>query len=887
LIKTSDTGINFSHLQAQACAVEQWVKLVSIKIPSFLQPSIQVITDFFNSLKPWPRLRTLRYLDLLFLTTVAALLFYLAANMIWIQQSAERWANLVLSLPIAGQYFLPFALGLGLVYLLRWFGCEHQNHKWIDCWMFPSCYISGLFLSAGVIGSYHSDFIWLDVNHRYGLGVSLACFFIGIWAEDFITAFKINKTPKTASDNSIVTDLTKLPEEQQVAKILDWVQEEKPSRKLDLFGAQAYADKISQRLEKAAKDNFSLTQAIIGPFGVGKSTIIQHTINKITESNHKWIIVKVDAWGASGSNIASIILKKVINTLSEHFDISALRSLPEQYLDSLNAAKQPHIMAMVAALRDNEPAKNKLEKLDVFLETVDRRLLIVIEDVDRHDEAEKHCNALASLLDNLRALKRTSFILAVGFGAGYDEILQRICLYHDHIRPITDKLLVKVVDTFFKRLKNNREITYIGNECLVTPHDVDYHAHDKLLILTSLIQTPRELKNILRRTQDVWSGSNLAGEVDLEELFILNAIYYINSSCFEMIFNCAINNKLPSQEIEKIEDENLRELLKHLFSSMYNKPQSINIKVNYVGYVFFRRCLFEKIEQDINKRDQSIIIALRKLEQCKLTQSDNRTLSAIEQIGHLCSDPFTLDRLNCLNKVISTDKNISETTLKIFHAFILNIKKPNKTTKEEIECIQSIEGIIGRLGGLLQNNTSFSMIEYVAKSIIPHLLEINLPLSLIAIEWLGSAAGNSLKKDIYAYAKTEFKEIVNNSEKLYRLLANSPSGDMLSARFLFSNQLGGIDEEHITWLLSLVIDIKEFDTKLAFNQLFNLIESLCSHYTKSFNEDNMAAKNVLQLFGNRVDDAKMLMDEYIETKDSSDRETANRIRGIFALSVQI
>jgi hypothetical protein len=884
LIKTTDAGINFSHLQAQACAVEQWVKLVSIKIPSFLQPSIQVITDFFNSLKPWPRLRTLRYLDLFFLTTVAALLFYLAANMIWVQQYAELWANLVLSLPIAGQCFLPFALGLGLVYLLRWFGSEHQNHKSIDFLKYPSCYISGLFLSAGIIGYYHSDFIWLDINNIYGLGVSLACFFIGIWAEDFITAFKINKTPKTASDNSIATDLTKLSEDEQVAKILEWVQEEKPSSNLDLFGAQAYADKISQRLENAAKDNFSLTQAIIGPFGVGKSTIIQHTINKITESNHKWVIVKVDAWGASGSNIASIILKKVINNLSEHFDMAALRSLPEQYMDSLNAAKQPHIMAMVAALRDNEPAKNKLERLDAFLETVDRRLLIVIEDVDRHDEAEKHCNALASLLDNLRSLKRTSFILAVGFGAGYDEILQRVFLYRDYIRPITDDFLVLVVEAFFKRLRDKKEITYIGNEHLVKTHNVDYHAHDKLLILTSLIQTPRELKNILRRTQDAWSGSELAGEVDLEELFILNAIRYINPNCFEMIFNCATNNKPPSQEIESIEDENLRELLKYLFSSMYSKPQSININVACNGYMFFRRCLFETIDQDINERDQSIMIALRELEQCGLTQSDNRTIRIIEQIGHLCSDPFTFDRLIFLNEAIYTNNNHSEVTLKIFHAFMLSSHKTNKIPEAEIAHLQLISDKLNKLGELLQNNLSFSMIEQVAKSVIPRLLGINLHLSLIAIKWLDNAAGNSRKKDIYAYAKTELKAIANNSEQLHKLLSNSPVGDMLCARLSQSRKLNLTDEDDITWLLGLVLDIKDLDASLAFNQLFNLVESLYSHYAKSFNEDNMAAKNVLQLLGNRVDDAKMLMDEYIETKDSSDGKTANRIRGIFALS---
>lgn len=61
-----------------------------------------------------------------------------------------------------------------------------------------------------------------------------------------------------------------------------------------------------------------------------------------------------------------------------------------------------------------------------------------------------------------------------------------------------------------------------------------------------------------------------------------------------------------------------------------------------------------------------------------------------------------------------------------------------------------------------------------------------------------------------------------------------------------------------------------------------LLDPLYTHYAKSFNEDNMAASKVLQLLGDRVDDAKMLMDKYIETKDSSDRETANRIREIFA-----
>lgn len=857
------------------------------KIFPYLQQRKKKITDCFNELKPWPKRRTLRYLDLLFLTAVAALLFYLAANITWVQQYAELWANLVLSLPIAGQCFLPFALGLGLVHLLRWFVCDHQNHKSIDFLKYPSCYISGLFLSTGIIGYYYSDFIWLDINNIYGLGVSLACFFIGIWAEDFITAFKINKTPKTASDNSIVTDLTKLSEDEQVAKILEWVQEEKPSSNLDLFGAQAYADKISQRLENAAKDNFSLTQAIIGPFGVGKSTIIQHTINKITESNHKWVIVKVDAWGASGSNIASIILKKVINNLSEHFDMAALRSLPEQYMDSLNAAKQPHIMAMVAALRDNEPAKNKLERLDAFLETVDRRLLIVIEDVDRHDEAEKHCNALASLLDNLRSLKRTSFILAVGFGAGYDEILQRVCLYRDYIRPITNDFLVQVVIAFFKRLRDNKEITHIGNECLVKFHDVDYDAHDKLLTLTSLIQTPRELKNILRRTQDAWS--KLAGEVDLEELFILNAIRYINNGCFEMIFNHATNNKIPSSENidSTTKDENLASLLKHLFlsgSDSLTKPQSITLTAPYRVYTFFRRCVFETIEQNKQDRDQSIILALHELTQCELTQSDGRTHKLINQIGHLCLDLFTFNRLICLNKAINTNENHQEITLKIFHTFMLSIQKNNKTSEKEIENLQLISYRINALSESIKNKKSFIVIEYIAKSIIPHLLGINLYLSSVAIKWLCDATEHSCEEKIRAYAKTEFKSIINNSEQLHNLLTESPDGDMLSTRFLFFNQLDDIDEEYITWFLSLVIDIKEFDAKLAFNQLFNLIKSLYSHYTKSFNEDDMAAKNVLQLFGNRVDDAKMLMDEYIETKDSSDRETANRIRGIFALS---
>lgn len=842
----------------------------------------QKIVDNYSELKPWPRLRTLRYLDLLFLTVVAGLLFYLVANIDWVQIQAEKWAGLVLSLPIAGQCFLPFVFGLGLVYLLRWFGCEHQNHKWIDFWKYPSCYISGLFFSASIIGHYHSDFIWLDINNKYGLGTSLFCFFIGIWAEDIIAAFKNNPPSNSVSDKSIVTDLTKLSEEQRVEKILEWVQEEKPSRNLDLFGAQAYADKISQRLNDAANSNSSLTQAIIGPFGVGKSTIIQHTINKTTESDKKWIIVKVDAWGASGSNITSIILKRIISTLSEHFDIAALKSLPEQYLDSLNAAKQPHIMALVAALRDSESAKNKLEKLDNFLATVNRRLLIVIEDVDRHDEAKKHCNALASLLDNLRSLKRTSFILAVGFGAGYDEILKRICLYRDYINPIDKSDATAIIGRFLEITIAKSKIEPINEHYMFLIAENNYIDSISSAI-TTLIQTPRELKNILRKTQDAWSV--LQGEVNLEELFLLNIIRYTDIEYFDKIYSCAKDNHITLFKTQnETDNENTLSIARHLFPTedfRIINAQSVAIEESYKNYTFLRRCMFERIEEKENQRDQSIIKVLKKIYHNECERED---------ITDLCLNDFTFNRVLRLNKIGDRNNIVTHTT-KILCKFVWDVCNKDRTLfiiNEE----SNIKDKIGKLTHEIKTNITTQQTA-VAFSIIKKISSLLIEKSLhLATELMFNLSYMCEKPHItgvHSAFKDEFKNTIHNSKRLYQSIDGIPNSEYLCAYFLCSDNLNDIDDLYIVWFLSLVVGLQESDSFLAFEQLFHIIGKLYDIYEsppepeKLFREEETKNK-ILTLLGGRVEDIKLLMQENIEIKDLTNGDRASKIRKIFNLA---
>jgi len=338
---------------------------------------------------------------------------------------------------------------------------------------------------------------------------------------------------------------------------------------------QVYAKRINERLrtggdtegyEKRGAQHI----ALCGPFGCGKSSIVDSIANELTtppKQNGIWIHSDISTWGAASGNVAHVVLSHIIDDISQYIDMCAFRALPKHYTEALKSGGSAFQFASTL-LAGPVDIEGSFQNLNDVLDATNHKLLITLQDVDRGtgDENEKRLNDIAALLDRLknRDLSHINFIVAMG---NENEVAAEvISKATDYREDILRADLSAVINSFIQvsleeALHHNKVIILSNNmpKVVLNPNRIeDSHSvhvfckrsefiealikRNNLFIkeinaLKAVIVSIRQLKKILRRVDQAWVPGNLMGEVNFLSFLMACSLREVKPTYFSAFEN--------------------------------------------------------------------------------------------------------------------------------------------------------------------------------------------------------------------------------------------------------------------------------------------------------------------------------------------------------------
>ena len=361
-------------------------------------------------------------------------------------------------------------------------------------------------------------------------------------------------------------------------RIRDWISAgEHPitDDRHDLFARAPVADRIARSLQEGR------SVALLGAYGTGKSSILNLVRAKLAQGSNTTIVANLDVWAVPRpEDVPRLALEQVVDALDHHVDTLGLRNIPVTY-QRLVAALPMRNVSMILRLQAEGDSLAELQRLVPTLEVLNARLVLFIEDVDRLTRRfdTRH---LQRLLWGLRAVPRVSFALAFDPGKGPNIDFSKLCDTMELLRPMeyehVGAILVNAVN-HWRRAYPDMDARLDSRGSILR---LEYHQAggiyeylrrvvpaSPLHHLVALLQTPRRLRQVLRRVDLIWQ--QLHGEADLEEIIILTAIREAATPVYEFLFtHIDAARHPPGRVMAPVTD--LREEWNCLTTSLPNGP---------------------------------------------------------------------------------------------------------------------------------------------------------------------------------------------------------------------------------------------------------------------------------------------------------------------------
>ncbi|MEL0633760.1 P-loop NTPase fold protein [Pseudoalteromonas carrageenovora] len=361
-----------------------------------------------------------------------------------------------------------------------------------------------------------------------------------------------------------------IPELKTLAHFREWFKDDstiKSTEELEL-DLQVYATRITERLQYGGNKDLAQHIALCGPYGCGKSSIVESVVHDLAKNSQKesiWIHSDISTWGAASGSVAHVVLSNIIDDISQQIDMCAFRALPKHYTEAMKSGGSIFQFASTL-LAGPVDIEESFKKLNAVLEITNHKLLITLQDVDRGtgDENEKRLNDIAALLDRLknRDLSHINFIVAMG---NENEVAAEvISKATDYREDILRADLSAVINSFIQEsikeaLQLNKVIILSNNMPAVTldPSRIEdrlsvhvfckrtefmeaLKKRNNLFIeevnaLKTVIVSIRQLKKVLRRVNQAWNPERLMGEVNLLSLLMACALREVRPASFSSL----------------------------------------------------------------------------------------------------------------------------------------------------------------------------------------------------------------------------------------------------------------------------------------------------------------------------------------------------------------
>jgi hypothetical protein len=302
----------------------------------------------------------------------------------------------------------------------------------------------------------------------------------------------------------------------------------------DLFGHATIAERIVERLVHEES-----TIALQGEFGSGKSSVCQMAAQ--LAKSHDLIFAFASCWGFVDTTRAQKdVLEAVVREVGKEVDCLALRELPEAYINAMGS----HVSWVKALLEVGQRKLSPIEqlrRLSPVLSAIRKKVVVVIEDVDRAGN-RFDLTQIQALLMQFREIPCLSFILAISPTQQIDFV--KLC-DHVEIMPRIDRgqVLRLIHQTREMLLRDFPAGIVLDKLQPLLSEDDDYTVFDFQLsyswpwqlALCQLLDRPRLLKHALRRLLDSWP--RLQGEVNFDQLISISTLRAAAPEAFQFLCN--------------------------------------------------------------------------------------------------------------------------------------------------------------------------------------------------------------------------------------------------------------------------------------------------------------------------------------------------------------
>lgn len=615
--------------------------LVYLWIGSILRVDMQKRT--FLSLKRWA------YIFLLSIVAWAAFILLI--------QIFYKQVGIFFSMPSSGVLALAICLAVIIWSQLRTF-------SGIKCFVeYPPIWIAGLIGTSFLWLTFHLSelYIFIILFPFFMLCIIFIAGMIKLeWKSSVGTKAKLEirpPSPALVGSDGNKKILSSFEE------ILKWIRTDEAIKdeKYDLFDHGLIAERIARRFLEHLDDPES-SQALIGSFGSGKTSIRQLTEQKLKsiDSTGRIRIIPITLWPYADSKAAVTgILQSLTDALSKEIEILGLRNLPKTYVSAIKSGGGFWSMFAALLLDEKEPFEI-LKKINKVTEFLDCHFILWVEDIERfagNGTGVEPTPIEIELLRPIRALlyglneelSRVKVVIATTeLDPRFD--IEKIVRFIE-VMPIISRKYAVILDKF---------LSHCGSMGFIDPEETGDHRQrpgafgpiareksDFLSILKgkeyvgiedaliALCVSPRVIKASLRSCWEVWNA--LKGEVDLGDVFVMSFLRAFNPSIFASVErhygelryrgspraeSSRSLDDIFKEDVEKIDPkkrEAIMEIIRFVFSNPNEKAQGLaRLPIYWERYLSVQIPINQVRDQDVLKilkgEDDEVLINALKIE---------------------------------------------------------------------------------------------------------------------------------------------------------------------------------------------------------------------------------------------------------------------------------
>jgi len=170
-------------------------------------------------------------------------------------------------------------------------------------------------------------------------------------------------------------------------------------REYDLFEHAAVADRIVERLHQN-----KATIALQGHFGSGKTSVCRMAAVEADRKGLGLLFVFASCWGFEESTrTQKEVLKAILAVVGKEVDCLSIQRLPTNYINAISSHNRWLETLIQLGGRELNPLE-QLQRLSPILEAIGKKIVVVIEDVDRSGN-NSHINQIQAMLMQFREVK--------------------------------------------------------------------------------------------------------------------------------------------------------------------------------------------------------------------------------------------------------------------------------------------------------------------------------------------------------------------------------------------------------------------------------------------------------------------------------------------------